>query len=77
MGVPAWYRHRDAYCFVIIKIAIVQSDAGFIEDIRGSDRDVNSSLDSALHNDDSETVGFSEDGHSYPGTVVLGSKRRQ
>ena len=44
---------------------VVQSDAGFIEDARRSDRQVNSSLDSALHDDDSETVkGFSDDGHS-------------
>ena len=54
----------------------VQSDAGFSEDIRGSDRQVNSSLDSALHDDDSETVkGISDDGHSYAGTVVRGVLR--
>ena len=30
---------------------VVQSDAGFSEDVRGSDRQVNSSLYSALHDD--------------------------
>ena len=37
---------------------------------------VNSSLDSALHDDDDETVkDYSEDGHSYAGTVVRGVLR--
>ena len=55
---------------------VLQSDAGFIEDVRGSDRHANSLLDSALYDDDSETVkGFSDDGHSYAGTVVLGVLR--
>ena len=55
---------------------VVHSDAGTVEDVYGSVRHVNSSLDSALHNDDSETVeGFSDDGHSYAGTVVRGILR--
>ena len=55
---------------------VVQTDAGFIEDSHGSDRLVNSSLDSALHDDECETVkGLSEDGHSYAGTVVRGVLR--
>ena len=55
---------------------VVQSNAGFIEEACGSDRQVYSSLDSALHDDDSETVkGFSDDGHSYAGTVVRGVLR--
>ena len=55
---------------------VVQSDAGFSEYVRGSDRQVNSSLDSALHDDDCETVkGISDDGHSYAGTVVRGVLR--
>ena len=53
---------------------VVQTDAGFA-DARGSVQEVNSSLDSALH-DDSETVkGLSDDGHSYAGTVVRGVLR--
>ena len=55
---------------------VVQTDAGFFEDARGSIQEANSSLDSALHDDDSETVeGFSDDGHSYAGTVVRGVLR--
>ena len=55
---------------------VVQTDAGFIEDYRGSDRQANSSLDSALHDDECETVkGLSDDGHSYAGTVVRGVLR--
>ena len=55
---------------------VVQTDAGFFEDARGSVQEVNSSLDSALHDDDSETVkGLSDDGHSYAGTVVRGVLR--
>ena len=55
---------------------VVQSDAGTVEDAHGSVRQVNSSLDSALHDDDSETVkGFSDDGHSYAGTLVRGVLR--
>ena len=52
---------------------VVQSDTGTSDDAHGSFRHVNSSLDSALRHDDSETVkGFSDDGHSYAGTIVLG-----
>ena len=55
---------------------VVQTDAGPFEDARGSVQEVNSSLDSALHEDDSETVkGLSDDGHSYAGTVVRGVLR--
>ena len=54
----------------------VQLDAESLEDARGSAQEVNSVLDSALHDDDSETVkGFSDDGHSYAGTVVRGVLR--
>ena len=49
---------------------VVQTNAGFVEDACGS-MEVVSSLDSALHDDECETVkGFSDDGHSYAGTVV-------
>ena len=34
---------------------VVQSDAGTVEAVHGRNRHVNSSLDSALHDDDSET----------------------
>ena len=55
---------------------VVQLDAESLEDARGSAQEVNSVLDSALHDDDSETVkGFSDDGHSYAGTVVRGVLR--
>ena len=55
---------------------VVQPDAGFIGDTDEGNRQVNSSLDSALHDDDDETVkDFSEDGHSYAGTVVRGVLR--
>ena len=55
---------------------VVQSDAGTVEDDHGSIRHVNSSLHSALHDDDSETVkGFSDDWHSYAGTIVRGVLR--
>ena len=54
---------------------VVQTDAGFVGDARGS-MEVVSSLDSALHDDECETVkGFSDDGHSYAGTVVRGVLR--
>ena len=52
---------------------VVQPDAGIIEDADEGNRQVNSSLDSALHDDDDddETVkDVSEDGHSHAGTVV-------
>ena len=55
---------------------VVRLDAESLEDARGSAQEVNSVLDSALHDDDSETVkGFSDDGHSYAGTVVRGVLR--
>ena len=55
---------------------VVQSDADFTEDADECNRQGNSSLDSALHDDDDETVkGVSEDGHSYAGTVVRGVLR--
>ena len=55
---------------------VVQPDAGIIEDADEGNRQVNSSLDSALHDDDDETVkDVSEDGHSYAGTVVRGVLR--
>ena len=54
---------------------VVQS-ADFTEDADKCNRQVNSSLDSALHDDDDETVkDVSEDGHSYAGTVVRGVLR--
>ena len=55
---------------------VVQSDADFFEDTDERNRQVNSSLESALHHDDNETVkDVSEDGHSYAGTVVPGVLR--
>ena len=55
---------------------VVQSDAGTGDDVHGSVRHVNSLLDSALRGDDSETVnGFSDDEHSYAGTIVRGVLR--
>ena len=55
---------------------VVLSDAGTVEDAHGSVRQFDSPLDSALHDDDSETVkGFSDDGHSYAGTIVRGVLR--
>ena len=55
---------------------VVQSGAGSVEDIRESDRLVNSSLDVVTHEDDVETVrAYSDDGHSYAGTVVRGVLR--
>ena len=52
---------------------VVQTNAGFCEDDRGS---MVSSLDSALHDDECETVkGLSDDGHPYAGTVVRGVLR--
>ena len=54
---------------------VVQTDAGIVEDALGS-MEVASSLDSALHDDECESVkGFSDDGHSYAGTVVRGVLR--
>ena len=55
---------------------VVLSDAGTVEDAHGSVRQFDSPLDSARHDDDSETVkGFSDDGHSYAGTIVRGVLR--
>ena len=55
---------------------VVLSDAGFIEDTQECYRQVNSSLDSALNDDEDETVkAVSDDGHSYAGTVVRGVLR--
>ena len=55
---------------------VVLSDAGTVEDAHGSVRQFDSLLDSARHDDDSETVkGFSDDGHSYAGTIVRGVLR--
>ena len=55
---------------------VVQSGAGSIEDTHESGRLVNSSLASALHSDDDETVkGLSDDGLSYAGTGVRGVLR--
>ena len=55
---------------------VVQLDAGSFEDAHVGAQKANSVLDSALHDDDSETVkGFSDDGHSYAGTVVRGVLR--
>ena len=54
---------------------VVQANAGICEDDRRS-LEVISSLDSALHEDECETVkGLSDDGHSYAGTVVRGVLR--
>ena len=47
------------------------------EDSDESNRQVNSSLTLALHDDDADTVKeVSDDGHSYDGTVVRGGLRR-
>ena len=54
---------------------VVQSDASFVEDTGGVDPQVNSSPDLA-HDDDVETVrAYSDDGHSYAGTIVRGVLR--
>ena len=55
---------------------VVQTGAGSVEDTGGSDRQVNSSLDAVDHDDDVETVrAYSDDGHSYAGTIVRGVLR--
>ena len=55
---------------------VVQSGAGSVEDTRERDRQVNSSLDAVLYDDDVETVrAYSDDGHSYAGTIVRGVLR--
>ena len=55
---------------------VVQPDAGIIEDADEGNRQVNSSLDSALHDDDETVKDVSEDGHSYAGTFVRGVLRK-
>ena len=53
----------------------VQPNEGMYEDDRRS-VEVFSTLDSALHDEECETVkGLSDDGHSYAGTVVRGVLR--
>ena len=55
---------------------VVQADAGHVEDTHECYCQVNSSLDSALNDDEDETVkAVSDDGHSYAGTVVRGVLR--
>ena len=55
---------------------VTQSGAGSVEDTRESDRQVNSSLDVVAHEDDVETIrAYSDDGHSYAGTIVRGVLR--
>ena len=55
---------------------VVQSGADSIEDTRERGRQVNSSLDAAPYDDDEETVrAYSDDGHSYAGTIVRGVLR--
>ena len=52
----------------------VQPNEGILDDRRSLD--VYTSLDSAVHDDECETVkGLSDDGHSYAGTVVRGVLR--
>ena len=52
-------------------------NVGNHEDSDENDRQVNSSLELALHDDDAATVKeISEDGHSYDGTIVRGGLRR-
>ena len=54
---------------------VVQANAGNFEDNRRS-VELISSVDSALQDDECETVkGLSDDGHSYAGTVVRGVLR--
>ena len=53
----------------------VQLNEGIYDDDRRS-LEVFSSQDSAVHDDECETVkGLSDDGHSYAGTVVRGVLR--
>ena len=55
---------------------VVQLGAVTVEDTGGGDRQVNSSLDAVAHDDDVETVrAYSDDGHSYAGTIVRGVLR--
>ena len=56
------------------QLRAVQPNEGILDDRRSLD--VYSSLDSAVHDDECETVkGLSDDGHSYAGTVVRGVLR--
>ena len=56
------------------QLRAVQPNEGILDDRRSLD--VYSSLDSAVHDDECETVkGLSDDGHSYAGTVVRGALR--
>ena len=58
------------------QLMVVHSGAGNIEDSDEGNRQVNSSLESALHDDDDATVKeASDDGHSYAGTIVRGRLR--
>ena len=60
-----------------LQLMAVQPNEGMYEDDRRS-LEVFSTLDSALHDDECETVkGLSDDGHSYAGTVVRGVLSRQ
>ena len=55
---------------------VVQSGSGSMEDTCERGRQVNSSLDAAPYDDDEETVrAYSDDGHSYAGTIVRGVLR--
>ena len=55
---------------------VLQSGADSVEDTCESDRQVNSSQDAVPHDDDVETVRtYSDDGHSYAGTIVRGVLR--
>ena len=55
---------------------VVLAGAGPSEDAHERGREVNSSLASAMQDDDTETVkGLSADGHSYAGTIVRGVLR--
>ena len=47
----------------------------FVEDTNECYRQVNSSLGSALHDDDETVKAVSDDGHSYAGTVARGVLR--
>ena len=54
---------------------VVQSGADSIEDTRERGRQVNSSLDAAPYDDDETVRAYSDDGHSYAGTIVRGVLR--
>ena len=58
-----------------LQLMAVQPNVGIDDDDRHS-LEVFSSLDSAVHDDECDTVkGLSDDGHSYAGTVVRGVLR--